>query len=64
VRSIDAFEFNPAPGGTKLTFEASIVGMGPFGAAEPVIGVALRKLGARTEQSLRAKLEAAPILAS
>jgi hypothetical protein len=64
VRSLDTLEFNPAPGGTKLVYEASLIGVGPLGAAEPIIGVVLRKLGARAEESLRAKLEAAPILAT
>lgn len=61
MRSVDAIEFNPAPGGTKLTYEATVVGMGPFAAADPIIGIALRKFGARAEEGLRARLEAMPV---
>jgi len=64
VRSLDTLEFNPTPGGTKLTYEASLIGIGPFAAADPVLGLILKKLGARAEESLRAKLQASPILAA
>jgi len=64
VRSLDTLEFNPAPGGTKLTYEASLIGMGPLAAAEPLIGIALKRLGTRAEESLRTKLEGSPIPAT
>jgi hypothetical protein len=58
LHSLTAIDTTPSPNGTRLTYEASITGLGPFAAAEPLIARALRRNGVKTEASLRAKIDA------
>jgi len=58
LHSLAAIEVTPSPNGTLLTYEASITGLGPFAAADPLIARALRRRGTKTEASLRAKIDA------
>jgi hypothetical protein len=58
IRSLAAIEVTPSPGGTRLTYESAITGLGPFAAADPLIARALRKSGATAEANLRTKLDA------
>jgi dehydrogenase/reductase SDR family protein 12 len=58
IRSLAAIEVTPSPGGTRLTYESAITGLGPFAAADPLIARALRRSGATAETNLRTKLDA------
>jgi hypothetical protein len=56
VRSLVAIDVTPKPGGSQLDYQHSVTGLGPLAAAEPLIGITIRKTGARAEEQLRAKL--------
>ena len=58
IRSPAAIEVTPAPGGTRLTYESAIIGLGPLAAADPLIARALRRSGTKAEANLRTTIEA------
>jgi hypothetical protein len=58
LHALAAIQVTPSPTGTLLTYEASIAGLGPFAAADPLLARALRRNGTKAEASLRAKIDA------
>jgi carbon monoxide dehydrogenase subunit G len=57
VVSLDRITFEPSDGGTRITYDADLALKGPFKLADPLLGVAFKRVGARALAGLRRTLE-------
>lgn len=58
LHALTSIEVTPSPNGTLLNYSTTITGLGPFAAADPLLGRVLRRNGTKSEASLRAKIDA------
>ena len=56
VVSLDRITFEPSDGGTRITYDADLALKGPFKLADPLLGVAFKRVGARALAGLRRTL--------
>ena len=60
VVSLDRLTFENFGGGTQVTYDAELTLKGPFRLADPLLGLAFKRLGDRALQGLRSALARAP----
>jgi carbon monoxide dehydrogenase subunit G len=53
VISLDRITFEPSERGTRITYDADLALKGPFKLADPLLGVAFKRVGARALAGLR-----------
>ncbi len=53
IVSLDRITFEPSGGGTRITYDADLALKGPFKLADPLLGVAFKRVGARALAGLR-----------
>ena len=53
VISLDRITFEPSEKGTRITYDADLALKGPFKPADPLLGVAFKRVGARALAGLR-----------
>ena len=53
VVSLDRITFEPSERGTRITYDADLALKGPFKLADPLLGVAFKRVGARALAGLR-----------
>jgi carbon monoxide dehydrogenase subunit G len=58
VVSLDRITFEPSEGGTRITYDADLALKGPLRLADPLLGLAFRRVGDRALAGLRATLAA------
>ena len=56
VVSLDRITFEPSEQGTRITYDADLVLKGPFKLADPLLGIAFKRVGARALAGLRKTL--------
>jgi carbon monoxide dehydrogenase subunit G len=56
VVSLDRITFDPADGGTRVTYDADLALKGPLRIADPVLGLAFDRIGNRALEGLREAL--------
>jgi carbon monoxide dehydrogenase subunit G len=56
VISLDRITFEPSEKGTRITYDADLALKGPFKPADPLLGVAFKRVGARALAGLRKTL--------
>jgi carbon monoxide dehydrogenase subunit G len=57
VVSLDRITFEPSERGTRITYDADLALKGPFRLADPLLGIAFKRVGARALAGLRRTLE-------
>jgi hypothetical protein len=58
LRSLAEIEVTPSPKGTRLTYSASVNGLGPLAGADPLIARMLKRSGVKAEAGLRTRIDA------
>jgi carbon monoxide dehydrogenase subunit G len=53
VVSLDRITFEPSDGGTRITYDADLALKGPFKVADPLLGLAFKRVGDRALAGLR-----------
>jgi Polyketide cyclase / dehydrase and lipid transport len=53
VVSLDRIAFEPSDGGTRITYDADLALKGPFKVADPLLGLAFKRVGDRALAGLR-----------
>ena len=53
VVSLDRITFEPSDGGTRITYDADLALKGPFKLADPLLGLAFKRVGDRALAGMR-----------